>query len=408
MHSENKKSTKSGKVLVLTSTFPRWKDDNVSHFVYDISTGLSREGWDVVVLAPHDKGAKTRENMGCIDVVRFRYLWPESLETIFYRGGAMVSLRKSRIQWFKLPIALVSQFLYTCHIISKERPDIIHAHWLVPQGVIATLLGKIWRIPVVVTIHGTDVFALNNPLVRYFKKLAIKLASNVTVNSSATMQATDRLVMGKAVKVPIGSNMNIFPYKDEPKDSRQKKSFKVLFVGRLIEEKGVIDLIHALPSFFDAVPEAECSIIGDGPLKTVIEREIEKLDLSNKVRCCGWLPPSKVYLALKEGDVFVGPSKTSADGGVEAQGIVFIEALLCGISVIASDSGGIVDIIKDGETGIVVKENSPSDIYNALMKIYQDPFFVRKINAQGYELAAKEFLLETSVKRFSNIFSKLL
>ena len=122
-------------LLVLTSTFPRWDGDSEPRFIYDLCSRLSSH-FNVIVLAPHAEGAMQEELMGHIKIYRYRYA-PDIWEKLAYEGGITASLRDRKLNWILLPTFILSQFLAIRKIIKREDIDIIHAHWIIPQGMLA-------------------------------------------------------------------------------------------------------------------------------------------------------------------------------------------------------------------------------------------------------------------------------
>ena len=129
-----------GRLLVLTSTWPRWQGDTTTSFVRDLTGRLSGLGWETEVLAPHAPGAARDEVDDGMVVHRFRYLWPESAETVCYGSGALVNLRERPLELAKVPMLVAAEQAATLRAVRTRRPDVIHAHWLIPQGLVAGLV----------------------------------------------------------------------------------------------------------------------------------------------------------------------------------------------------------------------------------------------------------------------------
>ena len=149
-------------------------------------------------------------------VHRFRYLWPESAQTVCYGSGALVNLRERPLELAKVPMLVAAEQAATIRAVRRSRPDVIHAHWLIPQGLVAGLVPGAHAPPAVITVHGGDVFALDQPGIRSAKRSALRRAAAVTVNSSATEQAV--LDLGadpaKVHRIPMGIDV------DRPADPR--------------------------------------------------------------------------------------------------------------------------------------------------------------------------------------------
>ena len=175
-----------GRICLLTSNFPRWPQDATTPFVLHLAQDLQALGWAVEVLAPHAPGAARREVLDGVPVRRFRYLWPAAQQTVCYQGGALSNLRTRRTNWLKLPLLVFFEWLALMALLARGRHDLIHAHWILPQGFVAVAGAWMFRIPVVITAHGSDVFGLRGWPMAWFKRFALRRAAAVTVNSSAT------------------------------------------------------------------------------------------------------------------------------------------------------------------------------------------------------------------------------
>lgn len=157
------------KILVTASTFPRWENDTEPPFVFLLSTHLAQLGHKILVLAPHFKGAKFHEQMENIEVYRFPYFFPFSFQKLCYEGGIVANMKKSILAKLQAPLLCISEFIYMIFLIIKEKPDLIHAHWIVPQGLVGSLVSKLLSIPLAITAHGTDIYSYQKGI---FKKLS--------------------------------------------------------------------------------------------------------------------------------------------------------------------------------------------------------------------------------------------
>lgn len=184
---------RAGRVLLLTSNFPRWAGDATTPFVLHLAQDLREFGWQVDVLAPHAPGSALEETLDGVAVRRFRYLWPASLQSLCYRGGALVNLRRSRSRFLQVPPFVLAEWAAALRRLATGRYGLLHSHWIVPQGFTGVLAARPLGVPHVATVHGGDVFALNGRLLSGFKRFALRGADAVTVNSSATLDAVERI-----------------------------------------------------------------------------------------------------------------------------------------------------------------------------------------------------------------------
>jgi phosphatidyl-myo-inositol dimannoside synthase len=332
-------------VLFVTSSYPRWHGDSTTPFIHHLAQDLRALGWDVRVLAPHAPGAARDEVLEGVPVHRFRYLWPASLETVCYDGGALVKLRANRWLLLRVPFLVIAQWAAVMLRLLRRRVVLVHAHWLLPQGLTAGLAAATFGRRRLVTVHGSDIFALEGAIARACKRLAIRLAQAVTANSRATVAAVASLApSARAIeRIPMGASGDragecaaVTAGRPHPEGGPV-----LVFVGRLVPEKGVSDLLRAVHELREVHPAVVARVIGDGPARAALEEEARQLGIADRVRFLGWLRQHEVQLQLRAADVFVGPSRPGEDGTLEAQGLAFAEAMLAGLPVIATAIGGI-------------------------------------------------------------------
>ena len=168
-----------------TSTFPRWEGDSTARFVRDLAE-LATPAWDVTVLAPHHPGARVTERVGALDVQRFAYCLPRSQQRLCYGGGILPNARSSVLAAAQLPALLLAELAATRSALRRTPYALVHAHFLVPQGWVAAQLLRASSMPLVVSVHGSDLLALNGRLARAAQRASLSRADVVTVNSEAT------------------------------------------------------------------------------------------------------------------------------------------------------------------------------------------------------------------------------
>lgn len=357
------------KILVLTSTFPRWPGDTTPPFVYELSRRLA-ENFEITVLAPHYPGSPVREERDGMAIRRFRYSWAR-FETLAGEKAMLPALRSNRLNYLLLPFFLMAEFFATLYLAKRRRIACIHAHWLLPQGLVAALVNLITGVPFVVTAHGADVYGLRGGLPTLLKSFTLKRATRVTAVSRDLALRIDELVPGLNVSViPMGVDSTAFhpDFTDQTIRQRYKITGEfLLFVGRLSEKKGVRYLLEAMPPVLERFPEARLMVIGKGELEDELHALVGQLALSDKVIFTGAIPNHELPAYYATADMFVGPSITCAGGDTEGFGLTFVEAGLSGCLVIGTRTGGIGDIIEDGKTGFLVEMKDAAALSEAII-----------------------------------------
>lgn len=334
-------------LLVLASTYPRWVGDTEPGFVHELARRLTGQ-FRVIVLGPHAPGAKTREALDGVEVVRYRYA-PERLETLVNHGGIITNLGRSRWKWLLVPTFIGGQLVRALQLVRVERVDVVHAHWLLPQGMIAWVLRRLSgrKPPFVVTSHGADLFALKAALPKYLKRIVMRDAAAVTVVSEA-MREKARIVGGPnlALRVqPMGVDLR---QRFVPDKEPRRLENELLFVGRLVEKKGLRYLLDAMPAVVARFPEVSLRVAGFGPDEAALKRHTKQLGLATNVQFIGAVPQADLPELYRRAALFVAPFVEAHSGDQEGLGLVLVEAIGCGCPVIAGDVSAVRDVLTGG------------------------------------------------------------
>ena len=351
------------KVLVIGSVYPRFHEDAEVPWLRTSIAHLKKAGIQVQVLAPAYKGLKSHEIDG-VKVNRFRYA-PASLEMLTHEEGAPSKMAsRPWLQLLAIPY-IISGFFKCIGICRKWRPDIIHAHWPFPHAYIALGAAKLFRIPLVLNFHGAELLLIRKKKwVRPLLKFAIGQAQAVFANSSFT---AGRIKAIRDVNVewsPYGTTLETkttpssggYP-RNTPAAHAVNGKFKILFVGRHIERKGICYLIEAakyLPK-----DQFEIRIVGVGDLTEELKKQAAGMTPeSAEIIFTGKLSPEALANEYRTANVFTLPAIVDSKGDTEGLGVVLIEAMELGLPVVASNVGGIPDVVVDGVSGILVPERT--------------------------------------------------
>jgi len=358
------------KILWLTSSYPRFEDDSASVFLRYLAKSLCRPDFELHVMAPDHSLVALFSRDECVWLHHFRYSIPRSWQKLAYGSGILPNLRASPSLLFQVPFFLIFQFFSTWQLIRRIRPDLIHAHWIIPQGAIGVLLGKLTGVPVIVTAHGGDAFALHGSLLAKIKHWTIKNCRTWTSNTLATAKAVgDELP--QPVIIPMGIDCQHFGAGRSVKKSPD--TFVLLFVGRLVEKKGVLDLIVA----FSLLPETlrnktELWIVGDGAERKTLETQAHSLGIADRIIFFGRLPNAQLPDYYASADIFIAPSIADALGDTEGQGVILLEAMASETAVISTKTGGISEIVNHGKSGILLNPAQPEALKQAIEQLLND------------------------------------
>lgn len=395
-------------LLVLSSTFPRWNNDTDPLFVYELSRRLTSH-FNVIVLTPHYPGAQSKEIMAELTVIRFRYFF-ERFEKLAGEQAILTTLQSNKLSYLLIPFFLLAQFFAILSTVRTHKITVIHAHWLIPQGLLGVITGALTGVPCVVTAHGADVFSLKGATFRLLKRLVLKNAKTVTFVSKALLKtATTTIYHAHDIEVvPMGVDANLFsPCKRDPLIRKQYSinGPLLLFVGRLTEKKGARYLIEAMPRVTAQIPNARLLIIGGGELENNLTNQVVNLKLSSNVVFLGAVPNQDLPAYYATADVFIGPSIETDSGDTEGFGLTFVEAAMSGCPIIGSDIGGIGDIVRHQETGLLVPPEESKTLAETILFCLKNRQQVEKLAKNARLFCTNRYDWPIISEKYSQILS---
>ncbi|HEX9310497.1 MAG TPA: glycosyltransferase [Gemmatimonadaceae bacterium] len=381
-------------VLFLTHSFPRSEGDAAGSFILRLAVALRGEKVNVRVVAPAGQGLPAAEEIEGIPVERFRYA-PRRYEKLAYTGNMAGDVASSWTAKLALVGFLGSDFVHAVRARRSFEPQVVHAHWWFPNGVVGTWVGGLAHIPLVTTLHGTDVrlvrkVGVAKPLFSH----VLKHSAAVTTVSRWLKEETEGLVAGVHPTVaPMPVATDLFA----PGSSRDGE--RLLFVGRLNQQKGVEHLLHALAAM-TARPSLD--IVGDGPNRAGLQKLAQDLGVAARVEWHGQVSQAQLPAMYQRAAAVVLPSSD------EGLGLVAVEALLCETPVVAFDSGGLRDVIQHEKTGLLVKTGDRTALARALDDLLSRDGRGREMGRAGRLYALSAFAPESAARRYAEIYRQVL
>jgi colanic acid/amylovoran biosynthesis glycosyltransferase len=377
------------RLLVLASTYPAATDDGTPGFVRDLARAEAEE-FDTVVLVPRVAGAALREESGGLSVRRFRY-FPRRWEDLA-DGAILENLRGRKSRWLQVPPFVLAEAWALRRAVREFRPDVLHVHWIVPQGVAALLGAR--RVPWLVTTLGGDVYALSDPVSGRLKRAVLKRAGAVTaMNSDMTARLIAQGAPPEATYVqPMGADLDAVR---AAAAGVERVPGRIVFAGRLVEKKGLAVLLEALRRV--TTPGWSLEVIGDGPLRAPLTKQAEGLPVTFR----GALPRTELAKSYAAGEVAVVPSVPAASGDQDGLPVSLIEAMAIGCAVVGSRIAGIDAAIVDGESGLLVPPGDVDALAAALDTLLADPDRRAKLGAAAHA-RADEYSIASVGARYRN------
>jgi phosphatidyl-myo-inositol dimannoside synthase len=303
------------------------------------------------------------------------------------------------------PFALHQTYWHSLSIARQTKPDLIHAHWVLPNGFPASLVAGKLGLPLVVSLHGSDMFlAGKNWIFRKFASSVFQKASFVTA-CSPDLQAHALDMHAENVRVlEYGVDVNHF----HPGSHSQRGSHSIFAVGRLVHKKGFAQLLEAFAGVRRYYNDSILTIAGTGPLLPEFQDLSKKLGITESVRFPGNLTREVLPKYYESADLVVVPSVTDAYGNRDGLPNVFLEALSSGCAVVASDIPGIQNVVRDGKSAMLVPSGNVPALRDAILHLFGNPNQIEALRAESRKKAISELSWEAKSRELENIYQSLL
>jgi glycosyltransferase involved in cell wall biosynthesis len=394
------------KIGVITSVYPVFEGDPHGIFVHRLMREIVKRGHEVHVLAPYTTG-NMEYIMEGVYVERFHYFYPRRFERLSGRSGMIDNVKEGFLVKIQVLTFLISNVVNSLR--KFKNMDIIHVQWPIPNGLGAIFLKKIHKTPYINTIYGEEIYLSE----RYHLGFALNwLTNNSTKNvtiSSATLDSglNAGLKKEKLEIIPFGVDIDFFRPLKTPKN---EDIFQILSVGYLIERKGFEYLIKAMSRVLKKHNNVHLTIVGSGPLEKKLRDLLEDLELKDNVEIIKNVSDSELLKLYNSSDLFVLPSIIDSQGNTEGLGVVLLEAMGCGLPVIGSNVGGIPDIIKEGETGLLTEEKDVNGLSQTILSLIKNEELRNKISVNGYNVVRERFswnkIAENYLKIYIGVFEQ--
>lgn len=373
---------------MLTTSYPRFPGDGVGTFVEPIAKGVAAHGDEVHILAPWHPRVERAAREGDLRFHFFRYAPTRGLHVFGYASAlkADVSLRGSA--YLAAPLAVSAGSWALHRLLRTTDADLVHAHWAVPGGFMAALGRFGIAIPIVVSLHGSDVYlAEANPLARAAARVAFRRAAWVTACSDDLARRSVQLGADpeRMSVVPYGVDTDRFKPDAEVRASLRAQhqladDDPVLVVaGRLVRKKGFEYLIDALPLLAARFPRLVLVVAGGGDLEGELRQRAATRGVAKHVTFLGTVKQDDVANWLAAADIAIVPSVKDDSGNVDGLPNVLLEALASGTPVVATTAGGMATVARDGHTARIVRERDPSALAEAISSLLTQPSSARQL-----------------------------
>lgn len=392
------------RVLFVATAFPRHEGDVITPWMTETLRRLRTAGVDAEVLAPSYRGIGDHTIHG-IPVHRFRYA-PRWWETLSHDQTVPDRLNQAPIFLLLVPGYVLCGMLAAAGLTRSKRYDIIHVHWPIPHALMGWAARLAGGAKLICTWHGAELRWTRSrwPIFKGFLRWVARTADAHTVNSTHTEAELRAIGPADVAILPYGSTVS--PPK-ENSVSAPNAVPELLFVGRLVQRKGVHILLQALTMIPDSVP-FRMRIVGDGPLRPTLEKMSRSLGIADRVRFDGFVSDEALREAYQACSLFLLPAIIDDKGDTEGLGVVLIEALAFGKPAIASRIGGITDVVVDGQTGLLIDPGDAAALASAITRLIAEPELRKLLGANAQQRAVDHFSWDAIIGKTVSLYRRVL
>jgi len=390
------------RVLYVTTAFARNEEDVITPWLTKTILLLRKRGINVEVFTSSYKGLGNQRVFG-IPVWRFRYFFSR-WEDLTHDEAVIERLKRGIRYKLLLPLYIILGSAGIYRLIRVKKYDIIHIHWPFPHIIFGAVAKFLFKRKIISSFYGVEIKWVRNKM-PYFLPLL-----RWAVNISDIITALSRYTSSEIKKV-LDRDVKIIPFSThfEVKCNINKKPNKIpiiLFVGRLVERKGVIYLIEAFKKILQKY-KGQLFIVGGGPERGKLEERVNKLGINGSVKFLGVISDDELDRLYKKADIFVLPACFDSRGDTEGLGVVLIEAMSYGIPVIGSNVGGIPDIVKHKETGMLVPEKDSVKLSEAIIYLLRNKKFAKKLGGEGRKFIETNFSWENIINHLITLYKNM-
>ena len=403
-------------VCLITHGYPRFPADTTAPFIESIAETLQKHGMRVTVLTPDTPKFNRTTADHSVNLKTYRYFFPRQLQRLGYANTLVNDCELKKYVYLLAPFMCLSAIFHLFLLHRKHRFDLIHAHWLLPNGFIGAIVSKLCKIPVVITLHGSDIFVSKlNPIFKAIAKWTLKHTAMVTSVTPAFLPELAALGVPEERRclIPNGVDPEVFP-PPTPKQLTELKNKlsipdeqRVVFaLGRIVLKKGFDILIRALPSVREKCPQTTVIIGGAGSDLARLKTLAKEKGVSDIIRFPGNINRLEVPIYFYLCDLFVLPAVVDPKGNMDGCPIVILEAMACGKPVVSSAISGIPIVVQNDKTGLLVEEKNPDTLAAAIISLLKNPEKREQFGRAAQQRIRHELTWVKTIEQFIDIYQQ--
>lgn len=401
---------------MLTTSYPKWPGEATAPFIEEIAAGIAARGHEVHVLMPHRADLHRESLERGVHLHNYRYAPHPSMEVWGYAASLRGDVGVKHAALWAAPLALRSSLQALLRLTATGDFSLVHAHWMLPNGPVAALCARMRGLPLVVSLHGSDVFlAEQTAPTAWAARWAAQQAATITSCSgdlgarlAAVGAPPERITV-----VPYGVDADAFQPGADGTAIRARLKIApdqpVIFtLGRMVFKKGFDVLLNAMPEVIAHHPRAILVLGGYGDLRESLEHQAVRLGIADRIRFPGMIGHDDVPAFFSMADVAVFPSIHDQRGNVDGLPNVLLEAMSIGRPIVASRVAGIPQVIDDGVQGLLTPEGNVAALAAALKRVLSDSRLATTLGTAARRRVEHELRWSHIAARFEAVYERAL
>jgi glycosyltransferase involved in cell wall biosynthesis len=399
------------RILTITSSYPLFPGDSTAPFMESIVRSVAELGHDVDVLVPEHRSWRRPAIEGRVRYHSYRYSprrswtpwgFSESLE-----GGSRIK----KPLYALAPLVVASAVRSARSLLNKGGFDVVHVHWVVPNGPIGALATRRSGVPLVVSLHGSDIaVSERSSAVARVARWSLERTAAVLAPSEDLLDRARVLgARGKLVRISHGADTDALSAPPAAAAALRARlgltadDVVVAGIGRFLRVKGFDHLVAAHARAAQELPQLRLVLVGDGAEHVRLAEQARELGVAGSVRFAGTAARDEIAAYLAAADVVAVPS-VRYEGYVDGLPNVALEAMAAGRPLVATDVGGLPELVRPGVNGVLVPEKDPRALADAILELARDSELRDRLGAEGRREIREERSWEAAGRRYVELY----
>ena len=381
-------------ILFLTNAYPDFDTSYRGIFLKEMATFLRAEGYKIYVVTPKIyRKSPIFEDQNGIKVYRFPF-----------PSGNRLLIQYEKVPYLRVLIYYFTGLILTFLVVLKSRCQLIHVHWAIPTGLIGVFLGSIFRKPVIVTIHGSDLrmAVKNSGLIRKIFLYVCKKAKCLTCVSEFQKREMEEMgLSGEKISVfPMGIERRFLEIGEDRKGHLRDQPPIIVSNRNLLPMYNVSLFIRAIPLVLKEEPKAKFLIAGEGPEKTHLEKEAENLGVASSVRFLGRIPHDKMPQLLGHSDIYVSTSL------YDGTSVSLLEAMATGTFPVVTNIPANREWVREGENGFLINPDDEAILATKIIDAIRNKELLTRARERNLRIAEQNASWENQIKKLKEVYEK--